>query len=108
MDADQKFHEFLQRHAANMGCRFMADTFEGRESDEPIDGMAVDDVSGWLVPTKELTQFKQYQRAGNKDRLDGYYGYFVWHLEQSDLVLDWIKWDDREAWDVWHAKHTHQ
>lgn len=99
MDADQKFFEFVQARAAQMRSAFILHAFEGRESDEPIDGMAVDDVSGWLVPKKELAQFKREMRNRHPDaKTDARFGFFVWHIgDDGALVLDWKKWNDWSA-----------
>lgn len=48
MNPDQKFFAFIQAWARKRNCRFEIENFDGRESPDLIDGMAVDDVWGWL------------------------------------------------------------
>ena len=48
MNPDQKFFEFIKQWARDRGCTFEPQACDGRES--MIDGMAIDDVWGWLLP----------------------------------------------------------
>ena len=50
MDPDQKFIAFVYKWAKQHKCTFVIDDFDGHESPDLIDGMAVDDVWGWLFP----------------------------------------------------------
>lgn len=77
MDPDQKFNLFLDQWAAAQGCTFVIQGYDGRESIELIDGMAVDDVWGWLLP-KGVTQ-----------RTDEHFGCVVWNLSNGRLELTW-------------------
>lgn len=84
-DADQKFDDFLQEWAKRKGCTFVVEAFDGRESDEPIDGMNPDDVWGWLLPngTTERTD----------DNFDDNFGCVEWSVENGKLRLSWNKYD---------------
>lgn len=50
MDADQKFFAFVNGWASKRGCTFVVEGYDGRECDHLIDGMAADDVWGWMLP----------------------------------------------------------
>lgn len=77
MDADQKFFACIRQWAKKQNCTFVEQGCDGRESDHLIDGMAADDVWGWLLPenTTELS--------------DEYFGCIVWNEESGHLVLKW-------------------
>ena len=77
MDADQKFNAFLKQWAENQGCDFEIESFDGRESPELIDGMAVDDVWGWLTPK-------------GQERKDEDFGCVEWRVEEGQLILKWV------------------
>lgn len=77
MDPDQKFMEFVKQWAAAQHCTFAVETFDGNESPDLIDGMAVDDVWGWLIP------------EGVANKTDENYGCIEWELIHGQLVLTW-------------------
>ena len=77
MDADQKFFLFVDEWAKSRGCKFVAQGCDGRECDHLIDGMAVDDVWGWMLP------------KGVKDTTDDKFGCVVWHEVNGHLTLEW-------------------
>ena len=77
LDADQKFFFFIQKWAEERKCTFEAESCDGRESPELIDGMAVDDVWGWLLP------------EGVSEREDEYYGCLEWEVQEGKLQLRW-------------------
>lgn len=77
MNPDQKFVTFLEQWAAARGCTFEVDNYDGRESPDLIDGMAVDDVWGWLLPEEV------------KERTDDTYGCVEWSLQNGRLMLTW-------------------
>lgn len=81
MDPDQKFFEFIKTWAKERGCNFVPQGCDGRESPELIDGMAADDVWGWLLP------------IGVTETADEYFGLIEWHEENGKLKLEW-KTDD--------------
>ena len=76
MDADQRFAVFIDGWAAERNSVFITDSFDGRESPELIDGMAVDDVRGWLIPN-----------GSAKD--DRFFGCLCWRNENGHLELTW-------------------
>lgn len=77
MNADQKFFAFIERWAKERKCTFVEQGCDGRESDHLIDGMAADDVWGWLLP------------EGVTEISDAYFGCIVWKEENGHLVLEW-------------------
>ena len=77
MDPDQRLFEFLMKWAEQMGCTFIVQACDGNEPDDLIDGMAVDDVWGWLVPME------------NPVKSDQYFGCAQWSLENGKLKIDW-------------------
>ncbi len=76
MDPDTKFLDFIEKWAGEQGCRFIVENYDGRESDSLIDGMAVDDVWGWLL------------QEGEK-KTDANFGCLEWKLVDDRLVLEW-------------------
>lgn len=81
MDADQKFMAFVQEWARAQNCTFEVENFDGREPPEPIDGMAVDDVWGWLLP------------EGVTKPDDDYFGCVEWSEEDGKVHLKWVTYD---------------
>lgn len=77
MNPDQKFFAFIQAWAKKRNCRFEIENFDGRESPELIDGMAVDDVWGWLL------------REGETEMTDDNFGCLKWSVENGELNLTW-------------------
>ena len=77
MDADQKFVLFVEEWAKNMNCTFVVQGFDGRESEHLIDGMAADDIWGWMLP------------RGVKKTSDEYFGCVVWSKNNGHLELKW-------------------
>lgn len=75
MNPDQKFFEFIKRWARDRGCTFEPQACDGRES--MIDGMAVDDVWGWLLP------------EGAAEKGDAHFGCLEWSVENGGLALRW-------------------
>ena len=80
--ADIKFHDFLTEWIKKQNCRFVMESFLGREPKEFIDGMAVDDVSGYLIPLDLEEEPEDYGK---------YYGWIEWSMEDGKLVLTWNK-----------------
>lgn len=76
-DPDQLFSDFLQQWAARQGCTFLVDAFDGRESNMLINGMAVDDVWGWLLP------------SGISEPSEDFFGCVVWTYINENLILTW-------------------
>ena len=76
MNPDQKFIAFLEKWAETQGCTFEIDSFDGRESPDLIDGMAVDDVWGWRIPKGEK-------------KTDNNYGCAVWKNTNDGLFIEW-------------------
>lgn len=85
MDADQKFFHFLSKWAKERNCTFVEQGCDGRESDHLIDGMAADDVWGWLLP------------EGVTEPSDEYFGCIVWDEKNGHLVLKWENEFDEKA-----------
>lgn len=81
MDPDQKFFAFLRKWAEDKNCQFIPQGCDGRESPDLIDGMAVDDVWGWLLP-KDVTETS-----------DDYFGCVEWSVQDGKLVLVWNSYD---------------
>lgn len=79
MDADQKFFNFVQEWAKNRKCTFVEQGCDGRESSRLIDGMAADDIWGWLLPD------------GVSEPTDEHFGCVVWAEKDGHLVLKWEK-----------------
>lgn len=77
MNPDQKFFEFLKAWAEKQGCVFIPQACDGRESPTLIDGMAVDDVWGWLLPN------------GTTKRDDQHFGLVEWSDNAGSLHLTW-------------------
>lgn len=77
MNTDQKFFFFIKKWAEERKCTFDVESCDGRESPEWIDGMAVDDVWGWLLP------------EGVSEHKDEYYGCLEWKVEGGKLQLHW-------------------
>ena len=59
---------------------FEIENFDGRESPDLIDGMAVDDVWGWLLP------------EGVTEKDDDHFGCVEWRLNNGKLELSWHIW----------------
>ena len=76
MNPDQKFIDFLEKWADEQDCIFEIETFDGRESEDLIDGMAVDDVWGWKIPKGE-------------NKSDNHYGCAEWNIANGKLVIAW-------------------
>lgn len=81
MDPDQKFLRFIEEWAIEKGFKFIPQACDGRESPELINGMAVDDVWGWLLPEGE-TELK-----------DEYFGCMEWSVQNEKLKLQWETYD---------------
>lgn len=81
MDADQKFIAFIDEWAKQRGCTFEIENFDGRESPDLIDGMAVDDVWGWLLP------------EGVTEKDDEHFGCIEWSEQNGKLCLAWKTYD---------------
>ncbi len=77
MDAEQRFSHFIQQWAKDRKCQFIEQDYDGRESDHLIDGMAPDDVWGWLLP------------EGVTEKSDDYFGCIEWEEKDGHLVLRW-------------------
>ena len=84
MNPDTKFIDFVEKWAEERGCRFIIEDFDGRESDSLIDGMAVDDVWGWLL------------REGESETDDNF-GCLEWKLVDGQLVLEWKQYEPIEV-----------
>ena len=81
MNPDQKFFNYIAKWAADHGCTFEIESYDGHESPDLIDGMAVDDVWGWLVP------------IGVSKNEDEHYGCLEWSVKGGKLSLSWNKYD---------------
>lgn len=77
MDADQKFFAFVNEWASKRGCTFVVEGYDGRECDHLIDGMAADDVWGWMLPN------------GTTVPNDTFFGCVVWSEDNGQLILTW-------------------
>lgn len=77
MDPDQKFYNFIQEWARKQGCTLIVDACDGRESEDLIDGMAVDDVWGWLL------------REGETEKTEENFGCLEWSVRNGKLHLEW-------------------
>lgn len=82
MDPDQKFMKFVAEWASARHCTFEVETFDGNESPDLIDGMAVDDVWGWLLP------------VGTTEKTDEHYGCIEWKNNAGHLILEWKQYDN--------------
>lgn len=82
MDADQKFISFIKDWARKRNCQFEIENFDGRESPALINGMAVDDVWGWLL------------QEGETKMTDDNFGCLKWNVENNELVLTWDTCED--------------
>lgn len=82
MNPDQKFLMFVQEWAKKRGCTFVAQGCDGRESPELIDGMAVDDVWGWLLP------------KGIFETEDKFFGCVEWNNNAGKLQLTWNTYNE--------------
>ena len=87
MDPDQKFIAFIEEWAEKQGCDFIIEDFDGHESPELIDGMAVDGVWGWLVP------------KGVTEKSDEYFGCVEWSVQNGNLILTWNTYDEYDFYD---------
>lgn len=81
MDPDQKFIAFVYKWAKQHKCTFVIDDFDGHESPDLIDWMAVDDVWGWLLP------------EGVTEKDDDYFGCAEWSIDRGKLELSWNSYD---------------
>lgn len=81
MDSDQKFLRFIENWAKTEEFQFVPQGCDGRESPELIDGMAVDDVWGWLLPEWET------------ELNDEHFGCVEWSVENGELKLQWKTYD---------------
>lgn len=77
MNPDQKFFEYIGEWARSQKCTFIEQGCDGRESYKLIDGMAADDVWGWLLP------------EGVKTPEDKYFGCIIWEEIEGRLHLKW-------------------
>ena len=82
-EADAKFNDFIHQWAAERGCKFIIENFDGRESPELIDGMAVDDVWGWMIPGN-----MEEPKEGEKPD-DEFFGCIEWSIVDDKLHLEW-------------------
>lgn len=73
--ADIKFSIFLEEWAISQGMIFDIESFDGRE--DFIDGMAVDDVWGWLLKSK------------NEPHTDDNFGVVEWSVNDGVVKLEW-------------------
>ncbi len=77
-----KFIEFVQQKAKERGQSFFIDSGEGR--DKVIDGMYVEDLSGWLIsPEEEAIFLPQWQRKEVDEKFDQQYVFAIWQEEDS-------------------------
>lgn len=81
MNPDQKFFNFIDNWAAAQGCVFIEQGCDGRESADLIDGMAADDVWGWLLP------------KGVTEKNDDFFGCIEWSIRDNKLILTWNAYD---------------
>lgn len=82
MDADQKFFAFINQWASSQGLTFVEQGCDGREAEHLIDGMAVDDVWGWMLP------------EGVTEVSDDFFGCIVWREKNGKLILNWETQND--------------
>jgi len=76
---EKRYFDFIEQWADAQDCAFEIQTFDAREADPPIDGMAAVDTWGWLIP-------KGVQPV---DR-DEYFGIVCWDTdEDGHLLLRW-------------------
>ena len=71
-NAEKRFFEFLNAWAEAQGCTFEIETFDVREADPPIDGMAAVDTWGWLIP-----------KGVYPDDKDDYFGMVEWNTDEN-------------------------
>lgn len=77
MSPDQKFFDFVSEWAKQRGCTFVEQGWYGRKSPDLIDGMAADDIWGWLLP------------EGIEEPSDSYFGCVEWSEQNGKLHLEW-------------------
>lgn len=77
MNPDQKFFDFVQQWAKKRGWTFEIQACDGRESSDLIDGMAVDDVWGWMLP------------EGTAEKNNDNFGCLEWSVVNGKLMLQW-------------------
>lgn len=81
MNPDRKFYEFVIEWAKKRNCTFIVQGCDGRESPKLIDGMAADDIWGWMLPD------------GVKEISDDYFGCVEWSEMDGKLCLKWNTYD---------------
>ena len=81
MTPDQKFFYFIKDWANKRNCTFEISSCDGNESPNLIDGMAVDDVWGWLIPN------------GEEKNDDKHFGCLEWRLNNGKLEMSWNKYE---------------
>lgn len=77
MNPDQKFFAFITGWAKDRNCIFIPQACDGRESPDLVEGMAVDDVWGWLLP----------EGVTKKD--NEHFGCIEWSVKNGKLQLEW-------------------
>jgi len=82
-----KFFDVVQDFAAKINCIFFLDTGEGH--DYTNDDMIFQDLSGWLIPKSDVSEFeKDYLEFNDLDKWDKYYKFAVWNTENKNIFID--------------------
>ena len=64
---DDPYLEFVHQQALKVGKYFILDSGEGRDLEDPVTGWYVEDLSGWLIDSKDHQRFISARECGTAD-----------------------------------------
>lgn len=88
---------FVREQANKQGKDFFLDVGEGRDFIDPITGMYVEDLSGWLFDLKDETEIQKFMITPRERLFDLFSNYFfaVWTKEEDGQIsINFIKASD--------------
>ena len=89
---DDKFLDLVKEEALKQGKVFFINSGEGR--DEIINGMYVEDLSGWLIDVKDEERFKRQWSEGwdnIDDAFDKNFVFAIWERDNNKIKVKFIK-----------------
>jgi len=82
-----RFFELVQKSAAALGSVFFLNAGEGRDFEH--DGMAGEDLSGWLIPFGRAEEFQvEWEEGKPSDRWLEFFRFVFWNTENGALRVD--------------------
>ena len=93
MDGFEKWIQFVEQAAHQVGKAFIYEIFEGNEMPNPPDGMEVQDLSGYLADP-ELVKGRGFQDVGDVTALAGEEGFEAvfaeWREQDGELRAEFV------------------